>query len=367
MKRYEHGGNIYEARERLRGQEIIDFSANINALGMSPMAVEAYHEAIDGIGSYPDPHCKVMVEAIAGHFGIDAGHVVVGNGAIDLMHGIAVALKLERVMVVGPTFVEYEKMFGLAGTDVIFSISTIETDYKSDLVEVASEAVDKGVQGIVLCNPNNPTGVLYGREEVEALLECCEMAGIWLFYDEAFMDFADECASMIHKVSDCGKLAVFRSFTKFYAIPGLRSGCMLISDERIRESLKIRMVPWSVNHVAQVVTVAGLKDEPYRLETIRYNGLEAMRLFGDMKKIDCLMTYPPAANYVFFAEKVSSGGRLKAWLEERGVLIRHCDNYVGLSDSCYRVAVKTQAENQGLVESIKEFYADESYQSQIPR
>lgn len=359
MRQFEHGGNVYEARKRLDKKSIIDYSANINALGMSENGIDAYYDALAGVRDYPDPHCTALCETIAEVYQVEKEVVVPGNGAIELMHRVALALMLSDIVIVGPTFVEYERAFKNAQTTCHFYLSTAETAYHSNLESVFQFAIEKQAKAIVLCNPNNPIGNLYDRDDVLELLRKCADTGIWLLYDEAFMDFAKEAASLMNQIVTHDQLVVFRSFTKFYAIPGLRCGCLMTSNEPLRQKLKAYEIPWGINQVAQDVTVASLRDRHYYERTNAYFDDESDRIYHAYNQLDSLIVYQPTANYLYFEEKNSTHGALVEFLENKGMLIRHCNNYVGLGVNGYRLAIKKRQENDVLFEAIKEYYAHE--------
>jgi len=202
----------------------------------------------------------------------------------------------------------------------------------------------RGISVVFLCNPNNPTGDSLGRREVLEVAHRVGEAGAVLVVDEAFADFVPEIsvASMVD-----GRLWVVRSFTKFFAIPGLRLGCLVCDDaERVQ-----RLQPsWPVNAVAEAAGIAAVRDRSFAKASVA----EVARLRGDLfrtlEDLDGLRPFPGAANFLLVRGPEGFAGRLA----RRGVLVRGCGPFMGLGDEFFRVAVRDEAENGRLISALRE-------------
>lgn len=200
---------------------MLDLSASINPLGLSPRVADAILSALPAVTRYPDPRASGLVEALARHHGVPARHVVAGNGATELIYLLARAVAPRRALVVHPAFSEYEAALGPLGCRIVRLVTTAGEGWAPALDAIVRR-LDR-LDLVLLANPGNPTGALLPAPRLEALAERCDRAGVVLGIDEAFVDFA-ETGSLKHRVPRIARLAIIRSLTKFFALPGRRLG-----------------------------------------------------------------------------------------------------------------------------------------------
>jgi threonine-phosphate decarboxylase len=202
----------------------------------------------------------------------------------------------------------------------------------------------EGVSVVFLCNPNNPTGDMLGRDEVLEVASCAEEAGAVLVVDEAFADFVPEIS--VTDMVDRG-LWVARSFTKFFAIPGLRLGCLVCDDAGRVQALQ---PSWPVNAVAAAAGIAAVGDRGFADASVVEVARLRKDLFVALDAISGVRPFPGAANFLL----VRGPGGLPARLARRGVLVRGCGPFYGLGPEYFRVAVRSAEENGRLVAAIGE-------------
>lgn len=342
-----HGGAWEEYRERF-GREPLDFSANVNPLGMSPAARAAAIAAVDDAVRYPDPESRALVRAIAAHDHVDSTFVEVGNGAADLIRRLAQALAPSRALVLAPTFSEYEDALVRQGCEVFRHVLTRREGFVPGERLLAD--VTEGVDAVFVCEPNNPTGLCMGREMLVALLRRCQEVGATLVVDECFNGFLAEPASTSVRdlVEDNPDLVVLSAFTKLYGMAGLRLGYLLCSDSGLMARVRACGQSWPVSCVAQAAGTAALADEAWVDRARAIVAAQRTALARELGGLG-LEVWPGQANYLMFhSDEPDLYGRLA----RRGVVIRDCSNYHGLSHGYYRVAVRTAEENHQLVEAI---------------
>ncbi len=342
-----HGAHAGAATRTLGAPagKFLDFSQNINPLGAPPAALDAAHRALDDeTATYPDMDYPELREALAGYLGVSARTALPTNGgaeALFLAARMVAREKSGKALIPEPTFSEYAAAASAAGLEPVRRVvRTPESGFRLD-----SSALEdlEDVALIFLCNPNNPTGEALSREEVLALAERARAADVALVVDEAFADFAPE-VSVAPEAG--GGLIVARSLTKFFAIPGLRLGC-LISTET--ESLRALQPSWPVNAVAAAAGVAAVCDDELveatlaELERLRAGLSSGLSALG-------LDVFPGAANFLL----VRGAEGLAERLARRGVLVRGCEPFVGLSAEYFRVAVRNAEENAALIEALRE-------------
>lgn len=353
-----HGGNIQaylKEKNPSFKNRIIDFSANINPLGLAPKIRKTIIKNLDILIHYPEPESKQLKEQLAYLHNIDSHNLLVGNGSIEFIHLIPKALKVKKALIITPTFSEYEFAVRINQAQPIFVNTSERNDFKIDCLRIKN-FIPK-VDLVFLCNPNNPTGFVMPLDDILELLDLCKKSDTTLLVDEVFMDFVkdSEKLTMAGEVSKNNPVLVMKSLTKFFAIPGLRLGYLIGSKNLIRKIAPF-LYPWNVNALAQIVACAVFKDRDYIEKSIQFILKEKEYLFNQLKKIKGLKVYYPSANFVFCKLKdssIQSAEKLNQKLILRGIIIRTCGNFRGLNDRFFRVAVRTREENNRLIRSLK--------------
>jgi threonine-phosphate decarboxylase len=348
-----HGGRREEAASRygIPKEELLDFSASINLLGPPPAAMSAIKGAAAEVSHYPEEEPAAMAAAAARHLGISPREVVMGNGSIELIYWLALALEPRRVMVIEPTFSEYRRACQAAGArcDTLLLPEDGGFALDVDLVEPA------GYDLIFLCNPNNPTGYLAPLQDVVSLWRRCRAAGAGLVVDEAFIEFSGAEQSILSK-GVFGGLYVLRSLTKSHALAGLRLGC-LAAEADFASRLKGRMPPWNINAFALAAGRASLADSGYPGRTLEANSRARQALFGKLSAIKGIEPLPSEANYLLCRLEKMGSEALADRLMREGILVRDCRSFTGLGDRYIRVAVRAEGENYHLVSAIRRIMA----------
>ena len=347
-KRPVHGGlNLAELESLcLDPREVIDFSASINPLGSSPRVLEAirYPE----LASYPDPDCTELRRAISKHFSVDVDRIVVGNGSTELIHLLARALlgPGDAAVVFAPTFGEYVAACNLQGVEST-AISALGEGFQWDLDKAVDMIARLRPRIVFLCNPNNPTGVYLGADEVRSIAESLGESGL-LLVDEAYLPFVKDRWDSLHLLS-MGNVALLRSMTKDHAITGLRLGFLLASAE-VSDLVRRFQYSWSVNTLAQTAGLAALGDPGHaeKGREVVEQGKEYLRSAASSMGLDC----PPArANFLLL--KVGQAAEVRReLLVQHGVCVRDCTSF-GLPEYI-RVGVSTMDKNEALVAALSE-------------
>lgn len=337
-----HGGLVSRSLG-FGSEELLDYSQNINPLGTPPAALEAARLALyEEAGRYPDLGYKELREALAGYLGTPPGKVVPTNGGAEALFLAARVAGPGRALVLEPTFSEYAAAAGAAGLGVVRRVARRREDgFRLDPGALRDLA---GISVVFLCNPNNPTGDALERREVLEVAGRVREAGAILVVDEAFADFVPEIG-VAAEVGD--GLCVARSLTKFFAIPGLRLGCLVCEDAPRVQSLQ---PSWSVNAVAAAAGICAAGDAGFAETSVAEVRRLREALFDSLEALPGIEPFPGAANFLL----VRGPEDLAERLARRGVLVRGCDPFLGLGPGYFRVAVRTEAENVRLVAGIRE-------------
>ena len=350
----EHGGRIFAVARELgiAPEAIVDFSASINPLGAAPGVASAVTAAMASIGHYPEIGSPALSVALAGLHGVPEKMLAVANGSTELIYLLPrLGGKGGRALLVAPTFSEYAHSLELAGWTVDYHCLDPENGFALDLSEVAAQLA-KGFDLLFFCNPGNPTGRLYSREEIKGVYDACSGAGCFLALDEAFMDFCEEeSAKQLLPVD--GDWLILRSMTKFFGFPGIRLGYS-IAPEWVTERVKRLLPPWNVGTLAQAAGLAALTDVGHSCRTRDWVAAERARLAIRLGALPGIKLFPGVANYLLLRlENGSTTPLLQERLLAERLLIRDCGNFTGLDDRYFRIAVRTTPENDRLLASLE--------------
>ena len=353
-----HGGNVYAAARELRQPvwALLDFSASINPLGPSPRALSAIAGGLPGLAHYPDPDCWALRRALAARWKLPPEQIVVGNGSTELIHLLPRALAIRRALVIGPTFSEYAKAVERAGGRVSLLLAKRSDDFRPPL-ERARQRLRRGhtgrktIDAIFLCHPNSPTGQAGDVAEVLRLVRDAEHAGVWVVLDETFIEYCEK-RSLLPGFSGSSRLIVLRSFTKFYALPGLRVG-YLVAPTRVARLVRACQPPWSVNTLALASAEASLADRGHARRSLAYMERERARLTKRVQGLAGVRVFPSRANFLLIELPPAVRAAVLAQaLRRQGILIRDCSAVPGLGRTVVRVAVNTRRANDRLVEAL---------------
>lgn len=369
LERYGHGGDIVTAAEIFgtNAQDFIDFSSNIYPYGPPKAAMERLHGLLSEPGwslltRYPDPDSRKLKQAIAAFHQIDAGQILVGNGAAECIDLLISVLQPERVGVIEPAFAEYSVCAKKRKIPVISVITSWDNRFCPSVAETIR--LIEQTELVFVGTPNNPTGHLLPFSLLEKMAASAAQAGTWLVLDEAFIDFLPdgEMRSFIHQLHRFPTTIVVRSMTKFYALPGLRLG-YLVACASVIQSLKRMQIPWSVNGLAQEVGCVVLDRQVHKAfaeEVVGWLSQEKEWLTAQLKEMGTFELFPGEANYILLRFRENTSTYSAPWLQEqlgkKGFLIRDCSMYQGLNERYFRLAVKTRSAHQALVNTLKNLF-----------
>ena len=341
MTKHVHGGNIYTYRNCL------DFSANCNPLGTPESVKQAIRDSLEQIKDYPQVGYQPLKEAIAAYEAVEPEHIICGNGAAEIVFSLCHALKPRKALLPGPTFAEYEQ--ALASVDCEVEHVLLKEENGFALQEDFVNWLHKDLDMVFLCNPNNPTGRLLSSYVLERILDFCQQNHIRLFLDECFLDLSDDGISMKGFLRDHPELFILKAFTKSYGMAGVRLGYCLCSDDELLAKMSRTAQPWNVSILAQAAGVVALQEQDFLIKTKELIPVERSWLKDELENLG-FWVCPAKANYLLFHGKPG----LHTALKERGIAIRNCDNYHGLSSGWYRIAVRLHEQNEQLIAAIKQ-------------
>ncbi|HJU13894.1 MAG TPA: threonine-phosphate decarboxylase CobD [Candidatus Nitrosotalea sp.] len=322
---------------------ILDFSSNVNPLGFPPSVRKnlAKHSALFSI--YPDPDSTALRKALQKYTGIPKDQITVGNGATEIIYNFCKAfLKGRRVLIPAPTFGEYESAARLEGARVSF----FETmDLNRDIERFVGEIPKSHC--VFVCNPNNPTGTLTSRKNMERILKASRRNSVLVFVDECFIELSNPSGTVAPKTRTFDNLFVLRSLTKSFGLAGLRVGYG-IGSRRMIEMLNRIKIPWNVSGIAQNIATSALSSRSHLPSSRRLIAGERRFLRESISAMGGFHCYDSDANFILVKTEMPPKV-LQKKLMKKNILIRDCSSFRGLRGSFIRIAVRTRPENKKLV------------------
>lgn len=292
----------------------------------------------------------------AKYFDIRQEYTVVGNGAAELIKSLMERVE-GRIGVVYPTFQEYPNR--KEQTEIIgFTPDNDDLSYTAD--DLIRFYADKQLSTLLLINPDNPSGNFIPMVDVLRLATWCKERGIFFVVDESFVDFSENFRnnSLLHNeiLQAYPNLAVMKSISKSYGVPGLRLGVLASSDEELINWMKHDVSIWNINSFAEFyMQIFGKYQKDYDRACQKFIA-ERERFMARLTDIPFLRVIPSQANYFLcqVTEKYTSEELTRRLLMDFNILIKDCDNKDGLKNKNYvRIAVRDQKDNDTLVEALK--------------
>lgn len=286
-------------------------------------------------------------------FQLHEEHVVLGNGAAELIKCLLEELH-GTLGVIRPTFEEYANRW--ASECVVYDCT--QNDFTYNAQQLITFFSEHPVDTLVLLNPDNPSGYYMGQSEIAALLQWCKKENKILIVDESFLDFADEeNVSLLSEriLSENPNLYVVKSISKSYGVPGLRLGILASGNADMIGCLKKSVSIWNINSMAEFFMQILDKYKADYENSLREIKAERARFFEALRQIKSLKVYPSQANY-FMCELLDghTSEELAGRLLKRNILIKDLTGKIKNGRQYIRIAIRTGAENQCLVELLKE-------------
>lgn len=343
---YSPGKSIASVEKELGLTEVYKMASNENPLGPSKKAIAAIKDALPELNIYPDGNCELLKAGIAEEKGIDAEQIIVGNGSDEVIKLIAESFLDEcSSLIMGyPSFSEYAFAGHLMGATVK---KVPLVDYTYDL-EGILKAVDETTKMIVICNPNNPTGTMVGKEALVAFMNKVPEDVIVIF-DEAYGEYSGNTfysgLNFVKEGRD--NVIVLNTFSKIFGLAALRVGYGIGSSVLIKWIHRVKE-PFNVNNLAQVGALAALTDIEHLDESTALNESGKAYLYDAFKKRG-LSYYETYTNFIWVNVGADSVKVFEALLK-KGIIIRQ--GSVFSSPEFIRVTIGTREENERFIESL---------------
>ena len=315
---YDAGKPLEQLAAELGLAELVRLSANESPLGPSPRVVAALAREAARVHLYPDGGATALRRALAERLGVDAGQVIVGNGADELIGLLARAAfePGDEVVVPHPSFEPYTSSVTIAGARVVPSPLA---GYETDLADMQRKVSDR-TKAVIVCSPHNPAATIVRQAPLLKLLDALGADPPLVVLDEAYRDFADdpEYPDGVTLLRRYPRLVVLRTFSKIAGLAGLRVGYAVASAETCTWLNRVRE-PYNVNRLGQIAALAALEDREHWDKTRRVVLEERAFLSAGLTK----RGYPfPPSQANFLLVKVPDAPALREKLLRAGIVVR---------------------------------------------
>ena len=347
LKPYTPGKPVDEVKRELGIEDIIKMASNENPLGPSPLAVQAVKESLDSIHVYPDGNCFYLKQRLADFLGVQTNQLLLGNGSDELLKLLVETFinPEDEVIFASPTFSEYEFTATIMGAKCK---AVPLLNFKHDLPAMLA-AIGEQSKIIYLCNPNNPTGTIMTRAEMDGFMARVPK-DVLVVFDEAYFEYVEspDFVQGVDYLSEYPNVIVSRTFSKIYGLAGLRIGYMLAHPE-IVDAVKRITEPFNVNHLAQVGARAALDDHQHLRASRKINAEGKVYLYRQLEEMG-LKYVPSEANFIFFDTGKDCQMVFRELLS-RGVIVR---TGIFWLSTYIRVTIGNPKQNERFIKTLQE-------------
>jgi threonine-phosphate decarboxylase len=351
---FKHGGDVY-TEGILKRKELIDFSSNINPLGIPAAIKENIESTLLKATRYPDIKYRELTGSLINYlhkyFNYEGNYenFILGNGAVEVIDLVIKSFK--SILIAVPSFSEYEEIAEKYNLHISYSCLNEEMDFNyEDICEKFHHA-----EALMIGNPNNPSGNKIDRNKFLKILEFAERNNKTIIVDEAFIEFTGRSEySLINEMEKFKCLFIIRAITKFFALPGLRFGYGVSSNIDMISKLKKSLNPWNINCFAEDAAKYALSDEAYICKSIEWIEEEKKYLPERLKEIFFIdKVYNTSCNFVLCKLKGINAEELYEHCLSNSILIRRAYNFRGLDQSFVRFAIKDRGLNDKLLKVLR--------------
>lgn len=353
-----HGANLYDLSSQygFSKEDFMDFSSNINPFGSSKLAKEYIVNNIDKVSVYPDPEYLELKSSISNYCKCLIDNILLGSGATELISSFIKTINPKKSLLLSPAYSEYEKELSKIGCIITKYFSKKEDDFTIN-IDTLIETINKdNYELIVICNPNNPTGFTFTKDEIEKILN---NTNSFVMVDETYIEFTNmsiySSTSLVDKYKN---LFVIRGTSKFFSTPGIRLGYGLISNNKIKHEMISHLDLWNINIFASMMGEVMFNDSKFIENTYSLMLKERDYLINELKNFTDLKIYNSQGNFILCEIKSKSftAKEVRENLIHKRIIIRDCSSFDGLNEYFFRVCILKPEENKLLIDNLKKIF-----------
>lgn len=353
-----HGANLFNLAENLNidKKDILDFSSNINPFGSSLKAKKAVIDNIDLVSIYPDPDYRVLKNSISKYCNCSENSIVLGSGATELISKYISLIHPKKSLLLAPSYSEYEHELQKVSCSIERLFAKKEDNFRLDCKHVVDYINKNNYDIVIICNPNNPTGFAFTKEEIKYMAENTSSS---FMIDETYIEFTDKstysCSSII---DECKNIFVIRGTSKFFSTPGIRLGYGLTSHDELNKELSKIIDLWNINIFASLMGEVMFTDSDYINSTTDKMLSEREYLMSALKEFKEFKAYDTYGNFILceITSKKITAKELYDKLMEKGIIIRNCSSFSTLEDYFFRVCTLKHDDNKRLITELSQIF-----------
>lgn len=340
-----HGGEIYDKNIEL------DYSVNLNPLGIPTAVIDAVRLAVEQIDRYPDTQLYSLRKRIAESEHTDYENIICSNGASEMLMTLLRYLQPGKILLTSPCFTGYYHAIRALGDSVQITEYSLNEKNDYQLDSDFLNCITKDIDLVILCNPNNPTGRAVDKDILQEILLKCEECGVKIIVDECFEPLSKRAESVVGYVNKFQGLYVIRAYTKLFSIPGIRFGYAYVPSKEVDNITRL-LPEWNVSVIAGMAAyeaaglVCGCDFVEQSVETVE----NERKYLEEQLACTGLVIYKSDANFLLIKSEYDLYNELLGY----GIMVRDCSNIPGLDSSYIRIAVKDHISNEKLIGAIKQ-------------
>ncbi|RVU55656.1 pyridoxal phosphate-dependent aminotransferase [Anaerosphaera multitolerans] len=351
-----HGANIFELSRKygFEIEDIRDFSSNINPLGTSEKALTYLKDNLELVSTYPDPEYFDLKNSISNYTDSNVDDIFLGSGTTQLLIEYINYINPKRAMILSPCYSEYEVELKKINSHIFHYKLSEELEFKIDIEDLVNQLKENKIELLVFANPNNPTGTILSRSEIETILNDTDTN---LLIDETYVEFTNTAQySSIPLTKKYENLFVVRGVSKFFAAPGIRLGYGITSSLKTKEYFNSNSMLWSINIFADLMGQVMFSDREYLLKVFEFISSQRQSMISQLSKCEALKVYSSQGNFVLCKIlKEVTAYELREHLLKKALVIRDCSNFAGLTKNHFRFCILKEKDNDKLIREIVDY------------
>lgn len=354
-----HGSDIEKICEyyHLKKEDIINFGANVNPLGLSASVKAALASHLDILSSYPDREYTSLREVLSAYCRIPSDYILPGNGSSELISLLIDALSPKHTLILGPTYSEYSRELSFSGSTQEYYHLKEEQDFRLDADDLCTVLAKGNYDLLIICNPNNPTSSAILHDDMEKLLCFCADHGVFVMIDETYVEFAPdiEAVTAVPFTQRFTNLCVLRGVSKFFAAPGMRLGYAVTGNPDFLRKMKEKQIPWSLNSAGAYAGELLFQDQDYIDRTRQLILTERGRMYDALSQLASFKVFQPYANFLLLKilkEEKTAFDVFETCIKN-GLMIRDCSFFQCLDGEFVRFCIMMPEDNSRLLKVLE--------------
>ena len=342
---------------RIEQLDTVLYNSNLNPMGVPESVSKALAENLKNIIRYPSEYYDSLKKSISAYAVCDEANIVLSGGLSDMLRLYTSLIIPGKALLLVPTATEYENVLSIYGSDIDYYYLNEDENYMLNVSDFISK-LDSSYDMLILGNPNNPTSQIISREDMKLIADACKRLDIFLIIDEMYIEFTEDYKELtsVPLVKEYDNIAVLRSVSKFFAVPGLRLAYSITSNPSHLEMIGVTTAPNNISTLTAAACIPMFSDEKYIEESRSQIHTERNLIYSAMNTNKNIKLIKPYANFMLvkILKEDITAQILEEHCRSKGIIIRNCSGFRGLNNKYIRFCFMKPKQNDLLVNSILE-------------